>query len=150
MHRSNIILTAVAALAFGTQAHAYIYVGNPVLTLKLDRVPGDITAGDATIDGVRVHTCGGGYVDFVLDDVADLAAGWSTTVDSGDLCGVSVDWGSSVDATNGSWAVAYDEPTTSFTLDGNPAQVSVGLTPFSVVSGTWSGPPVLLTLTLTD
>lgn len=133
-----------AMLALTTSAHAYIYLGTPEPTFHLEVPNGTLQYADATVTSVRVHNCGGGYDTFPVNDDVDLVAGFSVEIDPGDLCGISVQWGSDVDFSGVGFDATYDEPYTSVTLDGSPSTVTAGLTPFEVVSGTMPGMPRLV------
>ncbi len=130
-----------------SQAHAYIFIGNPGTTISVDPA-GGLTEAEATVDAIRVHKCGGGYTTFDIDETVDLIAGITIDIQPGDLCGVSVDWGSDVTFGTDAWSGTYDEPYTSVTLDGSPSTVSTALTPFEVTSGTFSGSPPRLVVTV--
>ena len=71
--------------------------------------------------------------------ISNLLAGRTVEVDSGAWCGASVRWGSAVTVSNGAWTVQYDETHTAVVIDENPEDTSAPLTPFTVVSGSFSG-----------
>ncbi|MEQ1502060.1 MAG: hypothetical protein ABMB14_07500 [Myxococcota bacterium] len=143
---SNLVLVLVLVTA---PARAYIYVGNPELSLKVTRPAGDLTASAVHLDAIREHLCGGGTVDIDVDeDLTDLTDGWTTTIPGGDLCGLSFLWGGPLTTAKGSaWTVVYTEPYTSVGIDDAPS-ASVALTPFTVAAGTFSGaaPRLLVTV----
>jgi hypothetical protein len=116
--------------------------------LQVDRAAGDLTSAVGTLDAVRMHACGGGYTDFAVDEELDLTTQVTVTVSAGAWCGVSALWGSSLVISNGSWTVEYAEPYTSAVIDSNPEDTSVALTPVDVVSGTPSGLPPRLYVTV--
>src|SRR5690349_4510374 len=96
-------LIALSCLMLGADASAYVYIGNPILTVVATRVQGDLTVTSGHLDTLRVHRCAGGYVDHAVDETVDLVDGWTFTLPPGDYCGVSLRWGSSVEVSNGSW-----------------------------------------------
>ncbi len=119
-------------------AHAFIYVGSPVLDIVVDRPAHDLTSGWTTVDKVRMHKCDGAYTDFEVDAALDPTDGFTVTITSGDWCGATVVWADDVLTASSSWGLRYEEPWTTVELDGyDPA--SVPLTPYTVVTGTMSG-----------
>ena len=131
-----LLLTTVASQA----AHAWVYIGNPKLTVTVDRPQHDLLAADAVIEGVRVHRCGGGFDDYSVGASYDLVDGYGLDIEGGNLCGVSVDWSDELLVETPTASLSYDEPSTSVTLDGTDASWSL-LTPFVVEEGTMSGAP---------
>jgi hypothetical protein len=133
--------------ALTAPAAAYVYIGNPPLTVQVLRSEGDLTSGSAWLRGVRVHTCGGGYTDYTADVAIDPTEGWSTTITGGDLCGVTVRWETDVVVASSAFELAYEYPTSAVELTGS-AYDQVALTPFVVESGTFSGsnPKVRITI----
>ena len=141
------MLPIASALLLAAPAEAYVYVGNPPLTLQVVRTEGDLVAGSAVLLGVRVHTCGGGYTDYLVDEGIDPTETWTTTIAGGDLCGVTVRWDSDVLVATSSFEVRYEYPTSAIVLTG-AAYDPVALAPLVVESGTFSGssPKVRVTL----
>jgi hypothetical protein len=130
-----------------TDASAYVYIGNPIVTVVATRLQGDLTTTAGHLDTLRVHKCAGGYVDYEVDQTIDLVDGWTSTIAPGDYCGVSLHWGSSLEISNGSWTAEYDEPYTAFPVDGLDP-VAQSLTPFTITSGTFSGNAPKLVVTV--
>ena len=139
-------ILAVALLS--TPADAYVYAGNPKITIEVTRAEDDLTSADVWLESVKVHACDGSTPTVVTVDAAtDLTQPWSTTIAGGDLCGVSVRYDSALTIDTASWSVEHDEPKTQVVFNGwDP--VTVPLTPFTVQSGTFSGNPPALILTL--
>lgn len=119
-------------------ARAYVFIGNPVAKGVVDRPAHDLVGGSATLDKVRMHRCGGGYVDYPVGASIDPTEMWSVAIDAGDWCGLSVVWDGAVSIDGPSFTVSYEEPYTSVGIDG-PDPSSTPLTPFTVVDGTFSG-----------
>ena len=71
-------------LALASSAHAFVFIGNPKLHLEVSRAEADLTGGDAYVDLVRVHACGGGYTDYAVEQWVDPTDGWDTTIAGGD------------------------------------------------------------------
>lgn len=119
-------------------AHAWTWVGTPVLTVMVDRPAHDLASGSAVLTKIRMHTCGGGYTDYSVGQTLDPTQPYSRSIGAGDWCGVTVVWGSDVEVSTTSATAVYDEPYTSAEIeDGDP--FSVAMTPYEVASGTWSG-----------
>ncbi len=134
-------------LALASSAHAFVFIGNPKLHLEVSRAEADLTGGDAYVDLVRVHACGGGYTDYAVEQWVDPTDGWDTTIAGGDLCGVSVKWGSDVSVQSSTFALRYEQLVTQvpFTTSTGGA---TSLTPLVVESGTLTGSPPVLQATL--
>ena len=140
------MLPFITAL-YAAPAEAYVYVGNPVLGIRIVRTEGDLVSGSAWLTGVRVHHCGGGYDDYAADELVDPTDGWSTTIEGGDLCGVTVRWDSDVLVDSSSFELRYEYPSTSIVLTGASSD-ETALTPFVTVSGTFSGSTPELSVTI--
>ena len=134
-------------LASTDSASAYVYAGNPALTIHVERNEADLLAGSGVLKGVRVYICGGGYDDYEVDESIDPVEGWSTTIEGGDLCGVAVRWDSDVDLWATSFSVRYEELVTAVTLTGASSD-DVAFTPLVVTAGTFSGSAPRLVVTI--
>lgn len=82
---------AVVALFTTVAAHAFVYAGNPKLTLEVESGD-DLTDGEVTLDVVRVHACGGGSTDYQVNEEIDPVAGYELDIGGGDLCSVTLFW----------------------------------------------------------
>lgn len=132
------VVVALAAI-IPQSAYAWFYAGNPKLGIWVDRPAHDLLAADVTLNLVRVHKCGGGYDTYTVNQTLDLVTHYSITINGGNLCGVSLDWTSSMLVEKqGAWVVEYDESVTSIELTEADSDYSV-LSPVDVVSGTFSG-----------
>jgi hypothetical protein len=128
----------LVVVSLSSPAHAYIYVGNPELTVRVARPAGDLTASSAHLARIREHKCGGGTVDVWIDETVDLRAGFTVSVPGGDLCGFSFDWDSAVVTSTSGWTVSYAESFTSVAMPDAPTGWTA-LTPFTVTAGSFSG-----------
>lgn len=144
---TRLILFSALALGISHTAQAWLFLGNPKISIAVDRPEVDLVSATVVLDQVRVHKCGGGYTDYAVDETIDAVAGWDITVTGGDLCGVSFDWDSTMAIEGDDWALDYDEVRTSVTLDGSTT-VWTGLTPFTVTEGEFSGNPPRLYVTV--
>lgn len=142
-------ITVICTLALGLSAtaNAWVYVGNPKVSILVDRPAGDFVSGVVVLERVRIHKCGGGYIDHAVNETIDPVSGWDLAIDSGNYCGVSFDWDSTMTVEGDDWTVEYDEAVTSVTLDGT-ATVWTGLTPYTVTEGEYSGSPPRLYVTV--
>ncbi|MDP2304734.1 MAG: hypothetical protein Q8P18_01740 [Pseudomonadota bacterium] len=127
-------------------AHAAIYSGNPELWIKVDRPAHDFVEGGVVLHEIQTHTCAGGLATYVYDVAIDPVAGWSTQVGGGNLCGITLVWGSPLGIDGPAYAVVYSEEVTEVLLGATIPPVA--LTPFSVVYGNYSGTAPHLFLTL--
>lgn len=125
----------VAAVA---PSPGFVFVGNPVAKLRIDRPAQDLASAEVTVERVRLHACGGGATDFWVEQEVDLTEELEVAVAAGDWCGLSVAWGGEGRIEGPSWVLSHDEPTTSVEID-SADPVSAPLTPFTVVSGSFSG-----------
>jgi hypothetical protein len=133
-----LVLSCVAVAALGsTTAHAFIYIGNPNLGFRVDRPAGDYVSGSAVLTKVRVHKCGGGYIDYPVGATVDPVAGGSVPIGAGDLCFATFYWGSVLEIEGPAYTLEVDDATTTVTLGSEIAPVA--LTPYEVVSGTMNG-----------
>ena len=127
-------------------ANAYVFWGNPELKLEIDRKDGDLTGGDVDLLAVRVHRCGGGYDDYFANQTIDPVAGWTTTIEGGNLCSVQVRWDSDAQV----WSNAFTLKSTvlihTVSIGGPVSKAS--WTPFTVAAGSFSGtnPNVVITI----
>jgi hypothetical protein len=130
-------------------AHAYVYVGNPPLTVRIVRPEGDLASGSVWLLGIRVHKCGGGYDEYAADLLIDPTDGWSTQIAGGNLCSVSVRWFSDVLVLSETFEIRYEYPTTQVQLTGAAYDQSA-LSPFVVESGSFFGSPPQVQITIAD
>jgi len=134
-------------LALTNTADAFVFIGNPKLKIEAVRTESDLVDGEAYLDAVRVHKCGGGYTDYQIDQWIDPVEGWETTISGGNLCGASVKWGSDLLVESSSFQLRYEQVVTHVPF----ASVAGGeeeLTPFVVESGSFSGSNPMLMVTL--
>ncbi len=61
------LILGVLSLGFVDVAHAWIYVGNPKLTVEVNRPEGDFVSGSVDLHQVRMHLCAGGYTTYAVD-----------------------------------------------------------------------------------
>jgi hypothetical protein len=132
-------LVLFAGVAWPGTSDAYVYWGNPKLKVDLVRAEADLDSGAADLYGVRVHQCGGGYDDYVVEDDVDPVAGFELTIDGGDLCGVELRWDSDVTATStGAFVLRYEQVVTAITFDATGSG-EADFDPFTVDQGTHTG-----------
>jgi hypothetical protein len=131
------LFVAAAAALVSTTAHAFIYVGNPNLGFRVDRPAGDYVSGSVVLTKVRVHKCGGGYVDYPVGATVDPVAGGSVPIGAGNLCFATFYWGSTMEVDGPAYTLEVEDSTTTVTLGEEISPVA--LTPYTVVSGTMSG-----------
>lgn len=149
--RSAWAAVALTALAGPVTAWGYVWFGNPQgVVVSIERPEDDLASATAAVTAVRMHACGGGYTDYPVGATLDLTDPITVEIDAGAWCGASVRWGSAVTVSNGSWTTSYTEPYTSVTIDEDPEDASVALTPFDVVSGSFSGNAPRLRIHLAD
>ncbi|MCB9687906.1 MAG: hypothetical protein H6735_22890 [Alphaproteobacteria bacterium] len=137
----------LALTLLATPAQAFVYVGNPPLTLQVVRDEADLTSGSVDLLGVRVHKCAGGYDDYEIDEVVDPTEPFTVTIAGGNLCAVTVGWSSDLTVTNGSFVLRYEYAYTTVMLSG-AAYDEEPLVPFVVDSGTFSGSKPDLRITI--
>lgn len=135
-------LLAAVAVFVAVPAHAVTYDGTPVLKWRVDRPAGDFETGSVTLNKIRVHACGGGHTDVQIDDTFDPVLGGEVIIPSGNHCQVSFVWSSDLDIEGPSYVVRYEEVGTAVPLAVPIDPVS--LTPYTVVSGSYSGVAPLL------
>ena len=82
------------ALLLAPQAHALIYTGNPDFGVEVTRLAGDYVEGTVHLDKVRIVECDATWKDYTIDADPDPVAGFTLTVDGGDLCAAVFYWGS--------------------------------------------------------
>lgn len=118
-------------------AHAVIYVGNPDLTITVDRPQHDLTGGSVVLDKVRTHGCLGGTTDYTVDEAIDPVDGWTLGISDGNYCGVTLYWTSAMTLegvnSSGAFELSYTRSSTYVAL-ATPIP-PVGLSPIQVVSG---------------
>jgi hypothetical protein len=122
---------------FAALAAATTYTGNPTLKFRVDRPQGDYVSGDATLDKLVVHHCGGGSTSYDLDTTFDPVVGLAVDIDAGDHCSAVLHWTGDVEVDGPSYTVAYSGSTTTLTF-GTPIP-EVMMSPCTVVSGAMSG-----------
>ncbi|MCA9493553.1 MAG: hypothetical protein KC621_26660 [Myxococcales bacterium] len=129
------------ALLLAPQAHALIYTGNPDFGVEVTRLAGDYVEGTVHLDKVRIVECDATWKDYTIDADPDPVAGFTLTVDGGDLCAAVFYWGSDLvidgDGSLGAFTVTYDKATTTVTF-GDPI-VPKALSPYTVTSGSMEG-----------
>ncbi len=130
-------------------AHAFVYVGNPPLTLQVVREEGDLSSGSVEVTGVRVHRCGGGYTDYPIDELVDPTEPQTLVIAGGDLCAVSVGWSTDLVVASAAFEVRYEHAWTTVLLTG-AARDEAELAPLVVDSGTFTGSEPALRVTITD
>lgn len=128
----------LALLGLATpDANAVIYVGNPDLTITVDRSQHDLDSGSVQLDKVRMHACSGTTTDYTVSSTIDPVYGYTLGISGGNYCGVTFFWSSSMllDGTNnnGAFEFSYSRSTTYVAL-ATPIP-PVGLSPITVVYG---------------
>ncbi|MCA9490407.1 MAG: hypothetical protein KC621_10800 [Myxococcales bacterium] len=126
-----------------TPAHAILIGGNPNVGVSIDNVLGQYDDGSVYITKVRAMECGGGYTDYTINKWVDPVAGYTLTIDGGDLCNIRYYFGSPMTLhgtnANGAFTVTYDEPYG--TIDIDPEIATPALTPYTVPQGATSIAP---------
>lgn len=129
------------ALLLASQAHAFIYTGNPDFGVEVTRLAGDYVEGEVQLDQVRIVECDGDVITYPVNSKVDPVGGFTLTVVGGDLCGAIFDWGSAMtidgDGSQGPFTVVFDKATTVVLFDDPIAPKA--LTPYEVTSGTMTG-----------
>jgi hypothetical protein len=139
-------LACLVFVALPFAAHATVYTGNPNIDFHVDRpMQHDLVSGDVTLDHVRVSYCGGGHTDYAVNDVVDPVAGYSLTINGGDLCSVTFAWSTSMYLDGSNFTVGYDATSTTVQVGAN---MSASLSPYRVVSGNPSGGAPVLFVTI--
>ena len=140
---SFLALVAVLLLAPITPAQAVVYIGNPNVSFRVDRVDDDYTSGDVHLDLVRIEHCDGTDTEYVVDDIVDPVLGHTVVIAGGDHCGVTWVFDSDF-VIDGSGFVVDSSQREVYSALPSPSWVP--LSPWSVVSGTMTGGgPRLLT-----
>jgi len=133
-HTIRSVLT-LAALAAAVPASAFIFVGNPHLTLQV--IEADIDEGSVFLDKVRVHPCGGGHTDYSVQETIDPVEGYTLEIAGGDICDVTLFWGGVMtlegEDSNGAFTLEVDDGPTGLNIDGTGSD-SVSL-PYDQTSG---------------
>ena len=137
---------AAAVLAVGVlipaNSDAWVFQGNPGLSIWVDRSLNDLDSAEVTIDSVRVHKCAGGYNSYDVDQTLDLTGTLTVTIDAGDYCGVSVQYGTTMrieQTGSAGFVVDYEEANTSIELDDASGTGSSALLPLDVIQGPAGG-----------
>lgn len=131
------LLAVASTVAFASTAEAIIHGGNPHLDFFVTPPEGTLSGGDVDVDRIRVHNCGGGFTDYIVNETIDPVEGYGLDITGGNLCGVTVFWDSDMylDGNNvsGDYTIRYDDDLTYVPL-GNPTS-AVPLAPFFVEDG---------------
>lgn len=133
-------LVCALGMLLPATASAWNYTGNPTVSIWVDRSAHDIQSASVNVAEVRVHKCAGGYATYAVDQTLDLTTTLTLTIQGGDLCGVSVDYGSTmrVEQTGQGWIVDHEEVSSSIELQ-EVGPSSAALTPLQMVEGPVSG-----------
>lgn len=137
---SRYVLAASAVLplcVLATPAQATLYAGNPKLAVLMDHASGELLEGDATLERVQLHACGGGGPTLQLGVYFDPVAGLRVPIPAGDWCAVTLEWDGVTTLYAQSWTGESDAPGTWSDLDlQTPAPA---LAPFWITEGTPQG-----------
>lgn len=137
-HRPFLAFAIIALSVVPDVATAITYSGNPSLQFHVERPAGDLISGNVKLNKVRVYRCNNaGWTDYSVNGWIDPVAGYSVTVDGGDLCGAQWYWGSSMTLTGVGFTATMDDPNTAVQF-GNPT-APTSLAPVTVTSGTMTG-----------
>jgi len=139
LSKKSAVLFALVLLPI--ESPAFVYVGNPILGFRIDRPQGDHIDGSVTLTSVRVIDCAGGHTDYEVNKTIDPVAGYEVQITGGDLCGVTYNWGSSIDI-NGTGSL--DDYTVQSTASSTTVALGhlimpAHLTQWSVTVGSMSG-----------
>jgi len=149
MSTRNAALLVGAIALYCPAASAVIHVGNPQgppkAEFKVSPPEGTVTSGSVYVDHVRVHDCDGTYTDYDVDAVISPWVWFSVDIDGGDLCELSVAWGSDMvidgtDDSGGVYTLRYTGIADMALITGH--EEVQPLEPVSVESG--SVPPLLV------
>lgn len=127
-------------------ADAAIYVGNPNISVKVDRPAHDFVSGFADLHTIRVNYCGGGYSTYTIDDSFDPVDGWSSTISGGDICSIVLSWNDAIEIDGPSYIIEHSLSTTTFSVGASIPPV--GLTPITTIQGSYSGNLPLMYISL--
>jgi hypothetical protein len=122
-------------------ARAAVYSGNPHLDFSIQDSAESLTGGVAELERIEIHHCGGGRTRHDINQTIDPIDGYDIDIDPGSHCGVSIVWGGPVELTGAGFGLEYNPVVTYVALSG--AVQSADFTPVTVVSGSYTGTPVV-------
>ena len=124
---------------------AAVFYGNPKASFKVDRPEGDYIDGSVYVYALRVTNCSGTETSYAVKQWVDPVAGYTLTINGGDLCEATWEWDSDFEINGPGYSLGASPTNTTFDLEHI---IPVRLQPYEVDSGSYTGHPPFVLMTL--